>query len=257
MPSSSCSTRLWAGPEAGLAQVLSTLGLLISCATSPEPVVVQQIEPVGDPFSLPGEELSTQRLLRVHYDGPQGQGSLRLVLRLEDTDRFQLLAADTLGRSLWSLHAESTWAELINHREKWFCEAHDDVVLPERALAALPLRAVPRLLLGYVPVRPIGAAGSGWVEYTDPNGQRWTVTWKDGQAESWTQWVESRPALWWTRRAKGGILSHRDGIQFRWREVVNEPLEEDLGTLPVPEEYQQVSCHDPDVSQFRQDQPPP
>lgn len=241
----------------GLTFLLPAVALVIGCATAPKPVPLEPGTPVGDPFSIPDQALGTQRLLRVHYHGPEGSGSLRLVLRLQEVNEFHLLAADRLGRALWSLEVAPTRVGLVNHRDRWFCEANDAVVLPEKALALLPLTALPRVLLGYVPVLPSGSPDPGLQEFTGPEGGRWTVTWIEGLTESWTQWKESRPTLWWTRRPKGGILSHRDGIQFRWREVVNEPLAEDLEALSVPAEYRRVSCNESDFSQLRQDQPPP
>ena len=67
---------------------------------------------------------------------------------------------------------------------------------------------------------------------------------KEDGAASWTLWADGRPLLWWGRQPAGGILSHREGAQFRWRETVAEPLSGDLRELTVPPDYRRGACDD-------------
>jgi len=48
--------------------------------------------------------------------------------------------------------------------------------------------------------------------------------------------------LWWQRRDHGGVLSHRDGAQFRWRRSVTEPLSEAPPALAIPAGYVTADC---------------
>ncbi|MGB5295696.1 MAG: hypothetical protein WBP34_12140, partial [Thermoanaerobaculia bacterium] len=68
-----------------------------------------------------------------------------------------------------------------------------------------------------------------------------------GRPTSWVLWEESRPALWWSRQGEVGVLSHRQGIQIRWREIVNEPLQSPLVDLQVPSGYESLECHTRDL----------
>ena len=84
-------------------------------------------------------------------------------------------------------------------------------------------------------------------DLTDPDGRRWTGSLEAGKPSSWTLWEGEQPTLWWTRQDKGGILSHRQGVQFRWRTVVREPLESGFERLAVPENYAKAACYESDV----------
>jgi hypothetical protein len=193
---------------------------------------------------LPETELETQRLFRVRYDGPEGDGSLRMTLRLEAADRFQITAADTLGRPVWSLQADGGGLLSLNHREQTFCRAAADLRLPETALAPLPVGSLPSVLLGYLPMPPDGSENRlpDRVDYRDGGGRRWTARSNDGNLAAWTLWDADVPILWWSRQPRGGVLSHREGVQFRWREVVREPLTESVGQLLIPSDFRQETC---------------
>ncbi len=193
---------------------------------------------------LPDSEVETQRLFRVHYAGPEGDGSLRMVLRLEAADRFQITAADTLGRTVWSLQADVDGLLSLDHRAQTFCRAPADLRLPETALAPLPVASLPSVLLGFLPMPPDTSASTlpDRLDYRDAGGRRWTAGSEDGNLAAWTLWQDGVPILWWSRQPRGGILSHRQGVQFRWREVVREPLVERVEGLLIPDDFQQESC---------------
>jgi hypothetical protein len=171
---------------------------------------------------------------------------------------FQLATADSLGRPLWSLQFEDTSTLFLDHRQQVYCLSESDIRLGEVTLEMFPLSSVPRLLLGLLPVELSGGAQRGEsTEYQDAQGRRWSVrtAGEDDDIAAWTLWVAESPTLWWTRQGKGGILSHRDGSQFRWRQVVEEAMESNLSRLTPPESFRQISCHAYDLPEFRQDQP--
>ena len=213
--------------------------------------------PSGEVADSAEDGAAKQHLFRVRYAGPQGSGSLRLVLRLQSGGFFQLATADGLGRPLWSLQFEDSSTLFLDHRQQVYCVGENDMRLGEVTLAMFPLSSIPRLLLGLLPVELSGGAQRGEsTEYQDAQGRRWSVrtAGEDDDVAAWTLWVAESPTLWWTRQGKGGILSHRDGSQFRWRQVVEEAMESNLSRLTPPESFRQISCHAYDLPEFRQDQ---
>ena len=199
-----------------------------------------------------------QYLFHVRYSGPEGEGTLRLVPRLRAPQDFQLLTADTLGRSRWSLEVREGHTLLLDHRHKTFCEGDGDLHLGEASLTVLPITTLPRLLLGELPVAPLSSElDEGSTDFSDSEGRRWSIRREGGELRAWTLWILEIPTLWWTRQNKGGILSHRDGSQFRWRRVVEEPLGSAIKGLDPPKDYAQVLCNEYDVPELRQDQSAP
>lgn len=188
----------------------------------------------------------SQSLLRVDYHGPDGQGRLRLVLRRWSSDRFRLDADDLLGRALWTLRVAGDGLTLIDHRARAYCRGTADVSIPERGLSHVPVRALAGVLLGELPVAPPpGAGGGDRVDFVDARGRRWTATLDGGAPVSWAMWGDGEPLVWWQGDARGGILSHRAGGQFRWRVAVSEELAaggEEPAEPPAPEGYELGSC---------------
>ena len=209
-------------------------GLVAACA----PLVVQP--PVSGPeLAAPWP---AQTLYRVRYEGPAGEGGLRLVLRQVAEERFQLLASDSLGRAAWSLELWDDEVLLVNHRERLSCVAGSELRVPELALRSLPLVAVPRVLYGRTPLPPPpGAADPG--DWSDDSGSRWTLHRDDGRLGSWTLWQEGEPRLSWKRQSDGGVLSHLDGAQFRWRQVTREKLSPaSYRRIEAPSDYPLEAC---------------
>ena len=208
--------------------------------------------------SQDGQLSGRQYLFNIRYSGPQGDGSLRLILRLPGPRLFQLLAADTLGRARWSLELREGRTLLLDHRQKTFCESAGDLSLAEQGLALLPVESLPKLLLGELPVDSVDYdAATDVSEVRESEARRWSLRREDQVLKAWTLWVEDEPTLWWTRQGKGGILSHRDGSQFRWRRVVEEPLASLMPDLERPADYDRVHCDAYDVPELHQDQPAP
>lgn len=188
---------------------------------------------------------AAQTLYRVRYKGPAGSGSLRLVMRLVQAERFQLQAADTFGRAVWSLDLDGDEVLMVDHRQKEACVSGGELRVPEVALRPLPLPAVARVLAGSTPLpAPPGADPADW---TDEAGQRWTARWEEGSLASWTLWQSGQPQLWWSRQPRGGVLSHRDGSQFRWRQTAREELQPDsYRRVEAPEGYRIGGCRTDD-----------
>lgn len=184
---------------------------------------------------------AAQTLYRVRYEGGEGAGSLRLVMRQVAAARFQLRAADTFGRAVWSLDLDGDEVLLVDHRRKEACLSVGDLRVPEVALRPLPLPAVARVLVGRTPLpAPEGVDREDW---TDATGRRWTVRWEDDLPAAWTMWEGGEPQLWWSRQREGGVLSHRDGSQFRWRRTAREKLlPASYRRLEVPADYRLVDC---------------
>ena len=179
-----------------------------------------------------GQPVPARTLYRVRYEGPEGAGRLRLVLRQVAADRFQLQASDTFGRAVWSLDFDGEEVLLVNHRERSACVSGSELRVPELALRSLPLPAVARVLASRTPLpTPAGAGESDW---TDDSGQRWTARREDDLLAAWTLWQAGEPQLWWSRQPRGGVLSHRDGSQFRWRQAAREKL--------LPSSYQRIAA---------------
>lgn len=156
------------------------------------------------------------------------------------------MASDLLGRAVWSLELYDLQVLLLDHSEKTYCRADTEVALPEVALDPLPVSTLPKVLLGYLPVA-VGAdsvTDDARFEFTDPGRRRWTGSLEGGRPLSWALWEGEQPVLWWTRQDNGGILSHRRGVQFRWRTVVREPVGNGFERLAVPEKYAKAACYE-------------
>ncbi len=208
---------------------------------------------------IPEEALGTQRLYRVRYEGDQGGGGLRLVLRLGAVDRFSLAASDSFGRAIWTLALAASETLVVDHRLAEYCATGADVRVPEAALAPLPVEMLPSVLLGRLPVSSAEAQPDDQLDLTDRDGRRWTARREQGELASWTLWDDQgEPSLWWLAQGRGGgVLSHRGGSQFRWRETASEALSPGAELLEPPAGYSLVNCDAWSLPQLREDQPAP
>jgi hypothetical protein len=253
--------------RARIAAALAAAALAAGCASAPPltpappppPPPAAPAEPAASdaaaaPWEIPPELLASQRLYRVRYQGPEGEGGMRLTLQLDEPERYRARAVDLLGRALWSLSFDGGGGLWVDHRAGVFCRlrGHADLTgLARLALAPFPLEALPPLLLGRLPARPaVGtepAPAGSTVDYRDAEGRRWTASLAgDGTPESWALWGESAaagPVLTWLAAGGEAVLSDRAaGIQLRWREVVAEPLAGAPGAAEPPADYREVSC---------------
>ncbi|MCH9647940.1 MAG: hypothetical protein K0U98_06850 [Deltaproteobacteria bacterium] len=202
------------------------------------------------PWEIPAEAFKSQRLYRFHASGKGGRGRFRLTLRLASPDRFQLSATDPLGRSLWSLHFRDRKAILIEHREKRSCHFDETIDLSELYLGSFPLRFLPAVLLGRVPglpqsaLEPLGEP-DGPLSFVDSVGQRWSVALNQGTVVGWTLEDPAGEIVAILQRESGGwsvLEEPRRQLKLRWREVVREPLEDELEAPEVPPSYREGGC---------------
>jgi hypothetical protein len=204
---------------------------------------------------VPQAAYGSQRLYRVSYSGPEGEGSFRVTLRLVSPARYQVQAVDPLGRSLWSLDVVNDSGLSLNHRNHTFCKFDGRFDISGASLGPFPLLSLPSLLLDRVPAEP--AAGSPTAQprgrtfdFHDEAGRHWAGSLgDDGQVLNWTLSEGSTPKVWWMRRDDWSILSDRErGIQVRWREALRENLDKEPAALTPPTGYHETECGDPDLS---------
>ena len=206
-------------------------------------------------WELPAASIGTQRIFRLHYDGPEGEGSLKIALRIQSPYRFQLTGADRLGRKHWGLDVDRGEAVWIDFDRETHCIGSPSVSLPGWSDGPVRLDSLPAILLGSLPGRGSGSEpprriprsdGGTRLELEDASGQRWTAQ-LDGRDElrSWTLWQQGRPTWWWRREGQGGRLSQRDeGRQLSWEEVITEKLSGEVPSLEIPESFPHV-CSSP------------
>ncbi|HYN23291.1 MAG TPA: hypothetical protein VE078_20190 [Thermoanaerobaculia bacterium] len=200
------------------------------------------------PWQIPSEAFGSQRLYRVNYSGPEGEGSFRVTLRLAAADRYQIQAVDPVGRSLWSLDVTSERGVWLDHRNKATCEFGGSFDVSGVPLGPFPLLSLPSLLMGRVPETPAAGQEPDWrgrqLEFQDETGRKWTGEMgAAGEMEGWTLWNGAQPAVWFMRRDSWSYLSDRSrGVQVRWREVLREELKRELEPLLPPAGYRQAPC---------------
>jgi len=198
-----------------------------------------------------GIDTSLRRLYRVAVSGPGGRGSLRVALVVLGPSAYSLSVSDTFGRSLWDLRVDPERSYLIDHRHDAYCEIDASMPLPGDTLGLFPLEILPALLLGRLPVTPSRKIEyDGGVEFRDDSGRRWTAEWKDSMLNSWTLWQEEEPRVWWMRQPKGGILSSRLGSQIRWRQTLEERLQDDFQVPELPVDYEEGVCNESDLPEL-------
>jgi hypothetical protein len=211
------------------------------CASTPRPPAAGE-----EPWQLPIAELGSQSLFRISYRGPQGSAGLKLILRLQDEAAYSLGAADLFGRPLWTLAVGGGKALWVDDRAGRWCALGSVVRLPDLGLPDLPLRAVPALLLGRVPLGPAEGLVNGATEYRDGDGRRWTFVGRAGEVASWTYWDGDRPSLWFNLQGGEMMLSSRQReAQLRWRRTLREPLGGEVPAPAPPPGFSQGGCDEP------------
>lgn len=226
--------------------------LLLGCAGARAPVPLSAAGQA--PWVVPPAAYGTQRLFRLHYQGPEGEGALRLVLRLVSAERYRLVIADRLGRSLFTLDAAPSGGLLLDHRRSLACPLDEGVELEGLPVQPLPFDALPALLLGRLPASPARGrpepSARGAIEFRDAADRRWTAEiGPRGRVRSWTLWRGREPVLWWRSKGAEAVLSDRErGAQASWREVGSEPLAGPLPPPAVPEGFEAGNCRPGEAS---------
>ena len=225
-----------------LTLVLLIVPLWAACAGRRAPLSMTGQAPATTPGLAP-VDYSTQKILRVKYQGEGGQLHFRLVARLTDDEHYQLSAADPIGRPLWALEYDHPEVHFIDHRAGVECRTRESLAISELALETLALKDLPAVLAGRLPkgLIPPGG-GDGQSEFLDPSGRKWTVVARGSAVERWTMWAGEKPLLWYQAVEKGGILSHRGGSQFRWRLGLSETMDVPPEPLRSPRKAVVVDC---------------
>ena len=221
--------------------------LLSGCAGGPSPRPIPS--PSTSPWEIPQAAYGSQRLYRVSYSGPEGEGSFKVTLRLAAPVRYQIQAVDPVGRSLWSLDVANDAGISLNHRNRTYCVFEGRFELDSAPLGPFPLLALPSLLLGRVPAEPAASVEEARpveIAFRDAAGRRWANIVKDGLVVSWSMAEGSAPRIWFMRRDDWAIFSDRErAVQVRWREVLREDLDREPQRLEAPAGYQQTACGEP------------
>lgn len=221
---------------------------LAACSGSPAPAT-PPAAPL-QPWQIPAEAWGSQRLYRVTYTGPEGEGGLRVTLRLVAPGRYQIQAVDPVGRALWSLDVANRDGLLIDHRRRTYCALSGRFDPAATQLGPFPLLALPALLLGRIPAEPNDPAQvgeipeGGGISFRDAAGRQWAAALDAaGRVASWALSRREEPSVWWRRYDEWAILSDRErGVQVRWREVLREALAGEPTRLEAPGGYREAPC---------------
>lgn len=204
--------------------------------------------PAVAPWDLPANQWGRQSLFRLHVEGPEGEATLRLLLRLSTPTRFQLVISDRLGRAVYGLETADGVGRLIDHQHQRVCPLGASFELEGVPLDPVPLDALPALLLGRVPAHPAAVVAElpldGEAVFEDARGRRWSVTLEGGEPVAWSLSELSQPALWWRRAGRQSLLSDRvRGVQLSWEATLREPLPA-AGPAPLvaPADYATSPC---------------
>lgn len=170
--------------------------------------------------------MGTQSIFRLEVEQGAERSHLRLVLRLWTPGRFELVASDSFGRTLWRLALVDSRGFWVGERGREVCRLAADRALrwPELGLV-LPADQLPALLLGRLPEAPAGTEpppGPGPVRWVDPSGRNWEITRDAWGLASWTLEAEGK-RLDWRRTGQGGRLELGDGeVSVEWRLAARE-----------------------------------
>ena len=227
----------------GLCGALCAVVMGCAAAGAPAPRGAADGRTAVLPWELPASALGTQRVLRARYAGPEMDAVVRLVLRLEAADRFQLQAADRLGRAVWDLQLVGGDVFWVDHQGELVCRGLPERGLPPGLGDPLPVAELPAVLLGVLPARPAdpAAAGDGReLAFVDRLGRRWSGRLdRDGALAEWALWSGTRPEWRFQVRDGGGVLWQPDGgRRLEWTAGVVEPLT-GLTPLSVPGSYRE------------------
>jgi hypothetical protein len=205
----------------------------------------------AEPWQIPRSAYGLQRLYRVSFTSPEGEGSFRLTLRLTGPDRYQASAVDPVGRTLWSLDVAGDRGLFLDHRNRLFCRFEGGFDISGVPLSPFPLLSLPALLLGRVPAEPASDVRRDGerVSFEDDRERRWDATVRAGALSGWILRDEQGPAAYLTRQDGWAILSdRRQGVQVRWREILREELRGEPEPLAEPAGYRE-ECAPADPAQ--------
>lgn len=204
------------------------------------------------PWTIPADAYPSQMLFRMEAETSDGEASVRVVLRLQEPDRYRLTLSDRLGRTLYTVDVGLGGGWLADHRSRQACPipaSGGALVLRGAPLEGLAIAALPAVLLGRVPAEPAspiledGDGAEDELSFRDPRGRRWTVRREGTEVVGWTLWQGGEPVLWWRRDGERALLSDRlRGAQLRWQTVAREGLPDDLAEPAAPAGFEVTEC---------------
>jgi len=139
---------------------------------------------------------------------------------------------------------------MLDLRARTYCRSQRILRFPVLDFGPLPLVALPRLLIGRLPVppaagQPVAWKGDGEFRFSDAEGRVWSGKLEDGWPVRWAV-GDPEPLVWWRRSAGGDILSRRGGGQVRWHQEVSEKLPRGNGStrpsLVPPADFKKARC---------------
>ncbi len=194
---------------------------------------------------LPPELEATQSLVTLNYKGPEGDGTLRLALRLERETRFSVQGTDRLGRRWFRLAVDGDRAVLLNQREDTYCAFEGEVEILGVPLGPLSFSRLPVLLSNRLPARAVFEAEQedGRWSFRDERGRDWRARFEGGELVSWTLLQDGEPEVYWLRQGELSVLSarHRE-LQMKWRHSKPQPLAREVASLEIPEGFAPGDC---------------
>ncbi len=225
---------------------LTWLGACVSSGTGREAPFAVGPVPGAAPWEIPGIEWRTQRVVLMRYEGPEGSGTLRLVLRFENPESFHVSASDRLGRRWWDLNVREGSSLVLWVRERTFCRHVGELEIPALSLGPVPARAVAALLMRRLPAPPAdaraweeiavpGRPGRGVeFEFEDRRGRRWTAVTTTAGPNRWTLWRGDRARASWSVDAEGTarLEESETGLELQWGQ--RRPATELAAPLPTP-----------------------
>lgn len=193
----------------------------------------------------------------MRYAGPEGRGTLRLVLRFESPERFQVEASDRLGRRWWDLNVKEGEALVLWVRERTFCRYGGDLEIPALSLGPVPANAVAALLLERLPAPPldpgaVAAAGASNVsnavelDFEDRWKRRWTAVTTPSGPRRWSLHRGRGAKASWSLDADGlsRLVEPETGLELFWQQTgAVRDLEGALPAPEVPAGFVPGACH--------------
>ncbi len=180
-----------------------------------------------------GPEAPGQYLFRLEVRTRDEHDTMRLTLRLWRPSRFEIVASDPFGRVAGTLEVSELGGRWKDRRHKESCRFDPKAGFVLAGLPIpLPAAALPRVLLGRLPVTPPAqTAGSveptvRHVEFRDERGAQWTFEIRNGEPRSWRLDEGGHAALTWNGSAMAGHMILGVGsVDLRWRQSARSALQ--------------------------------
>ena len=191
------------------------------------------------PAELEPDQLETQWITDLDYDGPEGHFGMNLVFRVADAGRFSILAKDKLGRSWWALAVDARQALALDLRHGTHCRYSGAVEIEAIPLGPLQFDVIPQFILGHLPIHPTRSyrRTDGEWSLQDEKERTWFARLdEEGVLRSWRLVGEAgAPRLWWSRSDRIQVFSAPEReLQLRWKNSKPRSLENEPRDLTVP-----------------------